>query len=92
MTERYRRAKVYKIINDIDSSFHVGTTCEPTLAKRFANIRNDSRKQEKITPLLTKMRELGIDHFRIVLIEIYPCNSRDELRAREHYWNDIISS
>ena len=89
MTDRYKRAKIYKITNDIDNDFYVGSTCEPTLAKRMANIRNDSKKQEKTTPLLIKMRELGVEHFKIVLLELFPCTSMDELRAREHYWKSV---
>jgi hypothetical protein len=32
------------------------------------------------------MNSLGIEHFKIELIETYSCNSKDELRAREGYW------
>jgi len=32
------------------------------------------------------MREIGKDTFYIELLELYPCNGREELRAREGYY------
>ena len=32
---------------------------------------------------------LDFDDAKIMLIELYPCNSKDELTAREQYWMDL---
>jgi hypothetical protein len=32
------------------------------------------------------MRLIGTEHFNIILLELFPCNSKEELRAREHYY------
>ncbi len=40
--------------------------------------------------LYNYMRELGVEHFKIELIEIYRCETRNELCIREQYWIDKL--
>lgn len=35
------------------------------------------------------MREIGFEHFKIELVERYPCNSKEELNIREQYYLDL---
>ena len=47
-------------------------------------------ERDKNIPLYQKMNELGVENFYIELIENYPCENNDELRAREgHYIREL---
>jgi group I intron endonuclease len=78
------KGKVYKIINDVDDEVYIGSTTK-RLSQRFGNHTQDAinRPTGKIHQ---KMRDLGNEHFAIELIELYPCETVKELRAREDYW------
>jgi len=72
----YSQGKIYKLICLNTGLIYVGSTCQP-LCKRLAGHKTklNSTNSKKII-------EGG--NFIIVLIENYPCNSVEELRAREY--------
>ena len=80
----FNNAKTYQMLNTITNDVYVGSTCS-SLAKRMY----DHRRMALSKPhwrVYQKFAELGHNNFYIELIESYPCNCRDELRAREgHY-------
>jgi len=82
--ERYQQGKVYAIICRKTGRRYVGSTCEPTLARRFA----EHTKGFKTWLVTGKKYMLSYDIIKdgdcyIVLLELCPCNSRDELRMCE---------
>ena len=79
----YSKAKIYKVLNDIDSDVYIGATCQP-LCKRMANHRSQINAKQRIKyKLYQKMRDLGVEHFYIELIEEVPCENAEQLRAIE---------
>lgn len=79
----YIEGKIYKIVNDIDDKIYIGSTCNP-LHKRFFYHKNKASKSG--CKFLSHMKLIGPPHFRIILVERYPCASKNELSAREEYW------
>ena len=79
----YSLGKIYKIVNDVNDKIYIGSTCQ-TLSQRLNGHRKDARKIERMSPLYSAMKELGIGQFRIVLIEEYPCQNVAQLTAREY--------
>lgn len=87
VVNRYLTGKIYKIFNTIDDKIYVGSSTQSTLAKRMSQHRNVYKRDRcKNIKLYIHMKEIGIDNFKIELIELYPCNSKDELHAREGHW------
>lgn len=78
--EKYQRAKVYAIICKKTGKRYVGSTCEPTLAKRLAQHVQQFKKAKKY---ITSFDIIKDGDYFIVLLESYSCNSRDELRMCE---------
>ncbi|WP_396128028.1 GIY-YIG nuclease family protein [Clostridium sp.] len=83
----YKRGKIYKICNDVDSELYIGSTVK-NLANRMSRHRSASKIQD--SKVYLKMNKLGQNHFKIILLEEYSCETREQLRAREQYWIDLL--
>ena len=79
----YSKAKIYKIVNDVDDSVYIGSTCQ-ALSKRMAEHRASMRsKRDSYLKLYQKLLEIGVEHFNIYLIKETPCENKEQLRAIE---------
>lgn len=86
----YKNGKIYKLVNDINDNIYIGSTCVK-LWKRFAKHKESMIKEEcKNSKLYKCMNELGKEHFKIILVESFPCNTREELCAREHHYIETL--
>lgn len=83
----YQNGKIYKIFSDECYEIYIGSTCRE-LNQRFNEHKYDYKQW-------TQGNEKFIFSFpffqicndaKIELIEAYPCNSKEELHARERYW------
>ena len=82
----YQNGKIYEIINDETEGKYIGSTTV-LLCKRMAEHRSNYKKYLKNgRKYITSYDILKYDSAKIVLIENYPCNSKEELEARERYW------
>ena len=81
----YSRGKIYKITSG--EMTYIGSTCEPTLAKRLANhvkcYKSWLNTQQYYT---TSFSLIETGQYEITLVELCPCNSKDELTARERFY------
>lgn len=77
----YQNGKIYKVVNNINNCIYIGSTCQP-ITRRMTEHRREAKT--KTTPFYTAMRDVGIDHFRIILVKLFPCNSTAELEAEEY--------
>ena len=89
----YSLSKIYKIepLNpDDESDVYIGSTCEPTLARRMSGHRRDYSRWKKGTfgkvTVFKLFEKYGVDNCNIVLVEKFPCNNKDELYMREAYY------
>ena len=87
----YKLGKIYAIECNVTGQKYIGSTCEPTLAKRLTKHINNYRCYLNGTyPYVSSFDVLQNRNYVIVLIESYPCNSKDELHARERYHTNNI--
>jgi len=77
----YSKGKIYKILNNIDDEFYIGSAVE-TIGQRMAKHRSGATRYSNLK-VHNHMRNIGIDNFYIELIESYPCNSKEELNSKE---------
>ena len=79
----YANGKIYKILNNCTDDIYIGSTTQ-MLCQRMRKHRNNSKYDSyQNIPLYKCFREHGIDIFYIELIENYPCESKEELTAKE---------
>jgi len=81
---RYNHGKIYRLVNDVDKEEYIGSTCNP-LCKRLWWHRSDAKKKPT-SRVYEHMLKVGIEHFKIILVEQYPCENKMELLRRERYW------
>ena len=87
----YQLGKIYKIECNVTGKVYIGSTCEPMLARRLTKHVTDYKRYLNGTyHYVSSFDILQNEDYDIVLIESYPCNSKDELHARERYWTNNI--
>tara|TARA_R110000803_G_scaffold11436_9_gene34145 strand:+ start:2080 stop:2640 length:561 start_codon:yes stop_codon:yes gene_type:complete len=81
----YLNGKVYKIVDNTNGNIYIGSTAEPTLARRLAgHVGAYNRKVKTGKGSNCKSYEIMKNgDYRIVLIDTCPCHSKDELNSRE---------
>ena len=85
----YRNSKIYKLVNSVDNRIYVGSTVN-SLSRRKSGHRTASIKQPT-RPVYAHLNSVGWEHVSIILIENYVCSTKDELRAREQYYIDLLN-
>lgn len=88
MPVNYQLGKIYKMESP-SGLLYVGSTCEPTLARRLAGHKKHFYDWKNgIARFVTsfKLFEEDEENVHIILIENFPCHTKDELTAREAYW------
>lgn len=82
----YRRSKIYKIVNNKNNHIHIGTTTNLRLSSRLAQHKSAVKNKKDFRGITRYMKDFPQYTFSIVLLENYPCNSKDELNARLRYY------
>ena len=86
----YSNTKIYKIESTEGPKIYIGSTSQKYLSKRMEEHRSHYKSWKegnggKIT-LFDLIDEYGIDTCSIILLESFPCNSKDEAHARKAYY------
>ncbi len=82
-TRDYSKGKIYRLVHG-EITVYIGSS-GTTLSKRMCKHRSSARKG-KTYNIYKYMREVGLENIRIVLIELWPCQSKEELVQREQHW------
>jgi len=80
----YQNGKIYKITSG--DLTYIGSTCEPTLARRLAgHVATYKSFQKGKGNNVSSFQLIETGQYEITLIELCPCGSKDELTARERF-------
>jgi hypothetical protein len=91
----YKNGKIYKIESHVGDKIYIGSTTKQYLSQRLVHHRSDYKSWQNGTRLnrvnsFILFEEYGVENCQIVLLETFPCNSKDELHSREaHYIKTI---
>lgn len=91
--ERYSNAKIYMIepiCEYEEGEVYIGSTCKKYLSQRFS-VHYTAYKQwqkgkGKNVSSYRLFEKYGVENCRIVLLEDYPCDTKNQLLAREAYY------
>lgn len=83
----YQLGKVYKIVSHQTEKIYIGSTCEKYLSNRLGNHRRRYTRYHKAGTgsRVSVFDLLQYGDAQIVLLESVPCNSKDQLTARERF-------
>lgn len=87
----YQKGKIYKIVSFQTALIYVGSTCQ-SLSKRMS-IHMSAYKTHlagKGKRLINSFEILKYGAAEIVLIEAFPCKSKEELYARERHFIETL--
>jgi len=87
--EKYQRGKVYAIICRKTGQKYIGSTCETTLARRLAKHVEAYKYYKEGNRVCMSYDIIKNGNYYIVLLETFPCNSKDELRMCEQKHMDL---
>jgi hypothetical protein len=82
----YQNGKIYKITGTTDEGeelIYIGSTTQK-LCVRFASHKRNMKNNRKFS----SQQVVICSNCLITLIELFPCNSKEELLARERYYYD----
>ena len=86
----YSQGKIYKIVSEETDKVYIGSTTKKYLCERMADhnssyhrLINGTGKKQCSSYEIIKHGDA-----KIILLEKYPCEDKDELKAREQYWID----
>ena len=84
----YKEGKIYKIVCDNTGLTYYGSTCEKRLSRRLSKHRTNytSYLKNPENNFRTSFKILEGGNYNIVLVEHYPCNSKEELLQKERFY------
>lgn len=87
MTIDYKNGKIYTLrtYND-DSLIYIGSTCQQLSKRHYEHKLKYKRYTNGKCHYLTSYEVVKCGNTYIELLEIYPCNTKHQLQAREGYW------
>lgn len=81
------RARIYKIINDINGKEYVGQTYKTIEERLEKHIKDSSSGKKKYMPILMAIQKYGKKHFNIVLLEELSENlGQEDVDKKEVEW------
>lgn len=81
MFSKFINSKIYKITNDVDDMFYVGSTVCSLYTRWFYHKKHAHQFPER--KLYKHMNTIGIQHFNISLYKSYACETKSDLLAFE---------
>ena len=87
----YQQGKIYKIISPHTDKIYIGSTIRPYLANRKAvhKLQYKTWKADNTKPYCSSFILYDLGEVEFILLELYKCNSKDELAARERHWIEL---
>jgi len=82
----YKNGKIYKIVCKETGKVYIGST-KKSLNRRLQEHKQDYKRYcEEKKNYITSFEIFKKNNYEIVLIEEYPCDSRQQLETRERYY------
>jgi len=90
----YKDGKIYKVICNLTKNIYIGstrTTLKLRLQKHKDSYKYWIKKAKNRKYSYTVFEVLKNNNFNIILLELYPCNSKSELIARERIYIESMN-
>jgi hypothetical protein len=79
----YKNGKIYKLVCFTTGKVYIGSTTQSLAKRKGSHLADYNRWKLNKRHYCTYYEIIKNDNYRIELIENYPCNSKEELHAKE---------
>jgi hypothetical protein len=88
----YKNSKIYKIVDNTSDMIYIGSTTKKLCERLASHISNYKRYlNDKRRNSITSFKILANGNYDIVLIENFPCNTKEELYVRERHYIETLN-
>ncbi|MDR3550289.1 MAG: GIY-YIG nuclease family protein [Candidatus Babeliales bacterium] len=91
MPVNYQNGKVYKIVSNQTDKVYVGSTTQSLARRKSKHMSNFKMWKSGHYKNITSFEIIKLGDCQVILIENYPCNSKEELESRERYWIESLN-
>ena len=78
----YNNSKIYKIVCNITGEQYIGSTVQSLCVRKGGHVSDSKKVKQKCMVSTIILR----NNYDIVLIENYPCETKEELHKRERFY------
>lgn len=82
--------KIYKLVSDESEEIYIGSTTQSLAKRKAGHMANYKAWENGSRNYLSSFEILKYSTCQIILLESHPCNSREELVARERYYIELM--
>jgi hypothetical protein len=82
----YQNGKIYKLTSFQTDKIYIGSTCQSLAVRKAGHVSNYKRILIKKNGSISSLEILKYEDVKIILLENYPCESKEQLLARERYY------
>jgi hypothetical protein len=87
----YQDGRIYKIVCNVTNLIYIGSTCKKLCERMTKHRQNFKQYQNGKHNFITSFKVLENGNFDIVLLENYPCDSKEQLHARERFYIETMN-
>lgn len=84
----YNNGKIYKLISSQTNEIYIGSTVQQLCNRKSAHMTNYRKWLKNEYKYVSSYELCKYDDCKIILVENYSCNSKEELLKREQYYID----
>jgi hypothetical protein len=82
----YQNGKIYKLVSFQTDKIYIGSTCESLAQRKAKHIAKYKRYLRGIGYKQTSFHIIQFDDAEAILLENYPCDTKEQLHSRERYY------
>lgn len=86
----YRNGKIYKLVSNHTNQVYIGATCTTLTKRKCQHKKSYKRWLNKKSQYITSYEIMKYDDCDIILIELFPSDSKIELHARERHFIETL--
>ena len=87
----FNNGKIYKLVSSNTDEIYIGSTIKTLEKRKYGHLSAFKQwKDGKPNTSLSSFRIIEAGDVEIVLLELYPCDTKNELFYRERYWMEKL--
>ena len=82
----YANGKIYKLVSNHTDDIYIGSSTQSLAVRKAEHVKHYKRYLDEKFAFITSFEIIKHGDVDIILLENYPCESKEELHSRERHW------